>query len=308
LTQAAVNLGVANAATITKDARIQEIKRITNSDGELLLTPLVIAPLPQPAAPQAAVPQQSRWWWIPGLLTLLSALAAATTAGLTYWIASANATSAKANADSAKTASDLYQAELQKMREAAEKDVEQANAKARTAWQEIIVYGIISQGMKDKWNGLTQKEIQAQYRTEAVQKALQKDSAKRKDQDVEIRSEDLSDYALVQILFSLMEKGLVGETTDDRYVTNKTLVNPRWQRGSSDFQISGLIFQILLGKAVSEPYTVDSLFKAVADQIAVKNEDYRTVLGTMQKEGFVRIEDGKVWSPTNPPKKEKKEK
>src|SRR4051794_37602471 len=222
LKKAGMNFGIKDAENLRKEQLIQEIKKASKTEGELLLVPLVIAPQPQAAqSHQPSVPVQvtvapakrGRGWWIPGALFLLSSLSTVATALLTYNIS-------VANADSAKTAREQYMSEIQKIREA-------ARAEATQSWQELMVYDIISRGQNEKenWNGLSLAEIKRRYRIEATQGVLAK--------EVELDNKHVSDAAIKKVLFCLMRPGLIHATSEDRYIVATYLVNPLWQRSAN---------------------------------------------------------------------------
>ena len=91
---------------------------------------------------------------------------------------------------------------------------------------------------KENWNGLTLAEIKKRYRAEATQAVLAS--------EVQLADKEVSDGAFKTIVFSLMKSGSVAETVEDRYIVEKSVVNPRWQRAATQVLISSEIIVLLL--------------------------------------------------------------
>lgn len=279
LRDAAAQLGIETAATAPKADLILAIKTRLAPNSALALLPLS-------ARPQGGKSNEGGWSWV-GIATALSALAMLATTVLTVFIASANV-------ESARTAANLYQTELTKVREAAEKAEHDRDEEVKRSWQRLVIFDILTSGMKENWNGLSLPEIRDRYKKAAIESSFAK--------EVKLGKEDLEDTAIKKHLFELMALQLVFQTLEDRYITERSAVNPRWQSATIELQI-GYTISRLLEEREGDPYTLDGLRNAVGTKVAVKPQDFAGVIAELRRLGLVKVEDGKVWSTGNPPKK-----
>jgi hypothetical protein len=291
LTEIAKHLGVLPGGSPAKAVLVAAITNHCAPGGAILMSPLT-----QMTTPRRRVDYLTL---LVAIGTLACAGAAVVSAVLTYSIASANAASAKSAAESATTASNLYQAELEKMRADAEEATAEREREAKSGWLEMAVYSIIGEGMKDKWNGLSIDDIKSRY-TERI-----KDAVFRK--RFGVTEKDIAEDVLQNVLFSLQKVGLVGQTVEERYIIEKYAVNPRWGSMGNYLKIADAIRSILAEKP-GDSYAIASLYQAVGKNLPVKYEEYHVVLSEMERLRMVRVEDGKVISPLHPPMKNEKKK
>jgi hypothetical protein len=243
------------------------------------------------------------WQITSAVLSFFAVAGALVTAILTYSIAEANVQSAKANVESAQAnvksaevSSKLYETELIKMREAADKEIALYKQKEKEAWMRVVVHKIIQEGMKTQWTGLTFDEIRTKFTTEAVAVKA-----------VTLTKDDFSDMAIRKVLFELQEVLSVGMTYEDRYVTPMLAIHPKeyLTRQVSNLQVLYAILYILSKEAEGGKYTKDQMVQIVMEQ--VKNTtpvDVNAVLAELAALNYIIVdESGKLWSKANPPKK-----
>lgn len=202
---------------------------------------------------------------------------------------------ANANVEAAKTSSGLYEAELVKMREASEKEIAEKRGEKKSSWQHTIVYKIIEDGMKTKWNGMTLDEIKGKYREEAV--AVK---------EVDLTKDDLDELTIRKIVIGLIETSLVYTTVEDRYVVQKSTVNSKedLRRGLTNNQVAYAVLNILARDSDAGKHTVAELGQIIMEKIKTTTpEEYNTIMAELAALHYVIIEDKKVWSAANPPKK-----
>jgi hypothetical protein len=293
---AAITLGIPNAAGKSKAELIKEIREKVSTTGALVLTPVMpLAPPPPPAAKPGSV--VTFWAWLASIAGLLSAMGALVTAGLTYMIAQANKDSAIASSQSAQVSRDLYHTELEKMRQTSEKEIADKEDELLATWRRVMVYKILQDSSKsdNEWNGLTLEEIRRRYAVEVASKKHPR-----------LGSEELDELAIRRHLLALMEAQLVLATIEDRYVTQKSSVNSKEEirRGFSNKQVAYAILQVLARDTDAGQHTVPELGQLVMEKI--KNctiEEYNAVINELVALKYVRIDEmKKVWSAANPRK------
>jgi hypothetical protein len=272
LKNAAVELGIPNAATAKRDELEAEIKKHLALDGVLVFAPM---------APMGGRDHRpSRWWQNPSLVSFVLPLLAVVIAGAAALFSGLNALADWRSADAA----------INQLNATIQSHLKEEGRKKVQEWQEVMVFSIIEQGTKNADKGISFEEIKNKYLVEAT--AVE---------DVDLKKEELRPLTLKRILIDLMMIGVVYQTLDDNYVVQRAWINPRPERSFLEERAKYAILHLL--STDGGRLTVPELGQVITDKLKITNEEFNALVSQLIAGNALIIdEDKKVWCVANPPR------
>lgn len=215
--------------------------------------------------------------------------------GLTALTAIFTAYIAYANSDSAKTARDSLKSEIEKTREAREKQNADTEEAKKQLWQLVVLFKIIDEGYITNPMGMTLSDIRSKYQTEAA-------SAPH---DLKINDKD--ELAIRRLLLELLKTHLVYLTTDFRYgvvhATYAQLQDPC--KGKIAEEVRSYIVNLLTKESEAGKYNILELSQKAMEAVkgATVVEANCVIVNLVSRKEIIVGPNYKFWSAANAPKK-----